>query len=166
MSLLGWLKRLFAPSAAQAVPVTVERSDEPSWLKIARGEVGVKEVSGDAAHPRIVEYALSTHLDRVLAKSDETPWCSSFTNWCIEHAGYRGTKSAWARSWLSWGEVLKQPKRGCVVVFSRGAGSGHVGFFLKEVGDSVLVLGGNQNNSVCEALYPKDRLLGYRWPKG
>ena len=45
---------------------------------------------------------------------------------------------------------------------------GNVGFFMGEVRKNgqtfVRVLGGNQNDSVNETLYPKDRLLAYRRP--
>lgn len=72
--------------------------------------------------------------------------------------------SAWARSYLNYGEKITKPKYGAVVVFSRGTSSGHVAFYLDETKDSVLVLGGNQGNAVTKAWYPKSRLLGYRWP--
>jgi uncharacterized protein (TIGR02594 family) len=161
------------PSAASAeasgviVPkkTTNEDHDDPPWLRAARGEVGIKEMSGTLDNPRIIEYHMTTTLNKSEAQNDETPWCSSFANWCMERAGRKGTDSAWARSWLKWGYHLDAPRLGCIVVFSRGETSGHVGFFIKEIGDRILVLGGNQNNSVCEAFYPKSRLLALRWPK-
>ena len=174
----AWLKKLLtpkvnkneAPEAKLIRPMQDLLADQktqqiPKWLSVARGEVGVKEAVGSADNPRIVEYHLSTSLDKGAAFQDETPWCSSFVNWCMEKAGEDGTNSAWARSWLRWGFSIDKPTYGCVVIFSRGTDSGHVAFFLKEVGPNLLVFGGNQNDSVCEALYPKERVLGYRWPK-
>ena len=138
--------------------------DSPLWLKIARSQVGVKEMAGPLDNPQIIRYHMSTLLDKNLAQHDETPWCSSFVNWCMREAGRVGTDSAWAKSWIKWGYPLDIPRKGCVAVFSRGEVNGHVGFFIKEIGENVIVLGGNQKDSVCEALYPKSRLLGYRWP--
>lgn len=175
--ILNFLKSLFTKNTQAPAPSvrpiqeelgkSKKASDfiEPAWLAVARKELGVKEHVGDADNPRIVEYHRSTSLGKADANEDETPWCSSFVNWCMVKAGRYGTNSAWARSWLKWGVALDVPKLGCVVVFSRNTNSGHVGFFIKEVGENILVLGGNQNNEVCEALYPKSRLLGYRWPK-
>jgi len=53
---------------------------------------------------------------------------------------------------------------GCMVVFQRGSSptSGHVAFYLETRGTGILVLGGNQSNSVCVSSYPAGKLLGYR----
>ena len=126
----------------------------------AKQEVGQKEIAGDGNNPRIVEYHQTTSLR---ATTDEVSWCSSFVNWCCRQAGVAGTDSAAARSWLRWGEQLKQPVEGCVVVFRRGAPpSGHVGFFVKRDGVNVWVLGGNQSNMVKISVYKASDVLGYR----
>ena len=140
------------------------------WYASARGEIGVSEVKGKRRHNnRIIEYHRSTKLGKTLASRDETPWCSSFVNWCMEQNGMKGTDSALARSWLNWGEVLAKPTEGCVVVFARpkaGKNAGHVGFYVRETAERIRVLGGNQSNKVQESNYGKGTLLGYRWPKG
>ena len=139
----------------------------PTWFIAALGEVGEKERAGDADNPRIVEYldkATSVPDDML---EDETAWCSAFANWCMLAGGRRGTGRANARSWLQWGQPLATPRLGCIVVFSRpaaGPASGHVAFFVNEIGSQLHVLGGNQGNQVGIAPYPKARLLGYRWP--
>jgi hypothetical protein len=67
---------------------------------------------------------------------------------------------------LTWGEPATEPYRpGDVVVFWRerpGGIKGHVAFFVEENDTHVLVLGGNQNNAVRKAYYPKTRILGVR----
>ncbi len=137
---------------------------DPPWLAIARLELGVKEFPGATDNPRIVEYHRSTTLPAPLRENDETHWCSSFVNWCIERAGYEGTNSAWARSWEQWGMPLAAPKRGCIAVYSR-TGGGHVAFYLETVGGKVRHLGGNQSDAVTIASPDKEhQLLGYRWP--
>ncbi len=138
-----------------------------TWFAIAMREMetGVDEVAGPEHNPRIVEYHQSTSLK---ATDDETPWCSSFVNWCMEQAGEEKTNSAMARSWLKWGEALAEPRKGCVAVFSRGniPTAGHVGFYVDEINGRILLLGGNQSNQININSYPKSSLLGYRWPKG
>lgn len=136
------------------------------WYGIAMREMetGVDEIPGPQHNPRILEYHQSTTLR---ATDDETPWCSSFVNWCMEQAGHPGTRSALARSWLAWGRPLEEPRKGCVVVLQRGQHptQGHVGFLHGRERDRLLVLGGNQGDQVNIRSYPADRLLGYRWPE-
>lgn len=138
---------------------------KPAWLEIAEGELGVKELAGGAAEARIVKYHATTTLK---ATSDEVPWCSAFANWCIQRAGLKGTGLANARSWLTWGKRLEEPREGCIVVFKRGSNptSGHVAFFVGMDGNYLRVLGGNQSDCVKVSRYPVADVLGYRWPKG
>lgn len=138
-----------------------ENSNDTPWMDIAKKEIGMKEVPGSGNNPRVVEYHSATTLK---ATEDSVPWCSAFVSWCLEQAEIKSTKNAWARSYLQWGKKLDKPRYGCVVVFSRGDNSGHVGFFQAETEDTIMVLGGNQSDSVCIKEYPKSRLLGYRWP--
>jgi uncharacterized protein (TIGR02594 family) len=131
--------------------------------QVAIEELGVSEVPGIAANKRIQEYHSTT---RLAALSDEVPWCSAFVNWCCVQAGIRGTGSAAARSWLSWG-VPCAPREGCVVVMARGnnAALGHVAFYVADFDSQrITVLGGNQGDCVSYGVYAKSRVLGYRWP--
>lgn len=130
-------------------------------MEHALGERGVLETPGAGDNPRVVEYLRTTTLPLALASEDETPWCSAFVNWCMTRAGVKGTGSAAARSWLSWGHPLEEPRRGCVAVLSRDGG-GHVGFYLRTVGSQIHLFGGNQNNMVGVRAYDRSRLLGYR----
>jgi uncharacterized protein (TIGR02594 family) len=137
--------------------------NKPTWLDIAEHEIGTKEINGPKSNERIIEYHACTSLK---ATTDETAWCSAFVNWCMRHAGLKGTNSAAARSWLQWGVELKAPVPGCIVIFKRGAPpSGHVAFYASDVGnDYIKVLGGNQGDQVKYSNYPKQDILGYRWP--
>lgn len=133
-------------------------------MPIALAEQGQIEVPGDADNPRIVEYLKSTTLPPELAAQDETAWCSAFVNWCVEHSGHKGTRSAAARSWLEWGKAISIPRRGCIAVFSRGESSGHVAFYMCSILHNYIVLGGNQANRVGVNDYDRARLLGFRVP--
>jgi hypothetical protein len=91
-----------SPHTSTAPPVRLplpERGNAP-WMAIAMREQGQAEIKGPAANPRIIEYHAATTLR---ARSDETAWCSSFANWCMQQAGIPGTKSAAAISWMHWG---------------------------------------------------------------
>lgn len=129
--------------------------------EFAKLEIGTTEVPGPVNNPRIVEYHATTTLK---ATDDETSWCSSFVNWCVKKAGFKGTNSAAARSWLKWGVVTDDPKEGDIVIFKRPPSptSGHVAFFVKKEGDFIYCLGGNQSNQVRISKYKASDLLGYR----
>jgi uncharacterized protein (TIGR02594 family) len=139
-------------------------SEEFPWMPIALPEMGTKEYAGAADNPRIVEYLSSTNLGPGDQANDETPWCSAFVNWCVEKAGYEGTDSAWAKSWLTWGENLAKPRRGCIAVFKREGGGGHVGFYIGKASSGIKILGGNQSDEVNISIRPASKLLGYRVP--
>ncbi len=139
--------------------------NSPPWLDVALAEVGVEEVPGPGDNSRIVEYHKACDDTET---GDEIAWCSSFVNWCMLQRGFQRTRSRAARSWLKWGNELplSAPAYGCVVILwreSKQSWKGHAGFYLGEVGDFILMLGGNQNNEVCIKLYPKSRVLSYRW---
>jgi uncharacterized protein (TIGR02594 family) len=138
-------------------------SPYPLHLQAAERELGIQEIKGGQHNPRILAYHAATSL---AASDDETPWCASFVNWCLEVTGQRGTQSATARSFLTWGHSVapEAAQPGDIAVFKRGSSpwQGHVGFFVGWDGSNVRLLGGNQNDSVSLASYPSTGLLGIR----
>ena len=143
--------------------------DDPPWLKRAFQELGEHEIAGRKSNPDIERFLQSTVEGPPGHMADEIHWCSAFVNCMIEDATLlEGTNNVAARSWLAFGKPIKNPVRGCIVVFSRpnnGPNSGHVAFFLKKTGSTIRVLGGNQSDSVSIGDYPASRLLGYRLPE-
>jgi uncharacterized protein (TIGR02594 family) len=81
-------------------------------------------------------------------------------------AGYQGTNSAWARSWLEWGREPADEEfgPGVIVILERGADSGHVAFLEDWNANQVYLLGGNQGNAVSRAWFRMNRVIGYRVP--
>lgn len=163
----GWASKRFLAKQPYIPPI----GEDFAWMAIAELEKGVHEIPGGENHPRVVEYLHSTNnLDKASKSKDETPWCSAFVNWSLTQAGYAGTNSALARSWMNWGQAIAEPRKGCIVVFTREKVFGHVAFYLGETDTHVKVLGGNQLNpetnifEVSEKSYPKTDLLGYRIP--
>jgi uncharacterized protein (TIGR02594 family) len=139
-----------------AAPQPAAGTGHAGWMDIARGEMGQSEIAGSRDNARIVQYHDTTTLH---AKDDETPWCSSFVNWTLEKAGYKGTDSAAAISWAQWGDKvngLGSAREGDVVVLHQKgapASSNHVGFFVRGANGQVTLLGGNQSNQVKESTY-------------
>lgn len=142
---------------------TTEAADEPGpgWYKIAKAEVGIKEIVDPNKHnKRILEYHSTTTLG---AKTDEIPWCSSFVNWVMVQSGIKGTNNALAKSWASWGTAVSTPTKGVVTVIKRknkdsdsstGSSTGyHVGFFESSSSTRITLLGGNQSNQVKSSTF-------------
>jgi uncharacterized protein (TIGR02594 family) len=131
-------------------------------MDIAKRELGTAEIPGASNNnPRILSYIAVCGY----SYGDETPWCSAFVNWVLRQVGYSRTSNLRARSWLHWGQP-SGPCYGAITVLTRTSdpGSGHVGFLVREAGQQILLLGGNQANQVSVAWFPRIQLLGYRWP--
>lgn len=162
----GWSSKKYL----KKIPYIPLPGEDFPWMKIAEAEKGVSQMAGNEHNPRILDYLRTTTVDKSAASRDETSWCSAFVNWCLVQAGYETTQSALARSWLGWGQEIKTPGRGCIVVLRREKIFGHVGFFLEATGTHLKLLGGNQTNpetgrsEVCEKFFPKADVMGYRIP--
>ena len=139
---------------------------------IAQRFVNVKEAPGKASNPHILAML---RLDSAWPDGDDVPWCSAFVNYIAWLLRLPRSKSLRARSWLLVGTPvsLSKAKAGTdVVILKRGGGDqpgpdvieapGHVGFYAGHEGDDILILGGNQSDSVNITRYSKDRLLGIR----
>lgn len=163
----GFMFEGFLDPVSGGLPLSLSAVRKP--IDVARAELAlnIKELPGDRQNPRIVMYHATT---RGGAAPDETAWCSSFVNYCVEQAGLVGTDSKWARSWhdAGWGrDVTESAKEGDLVVWRRqgnGDDGGHVGFFIDADEAEIRVLGGNQSNSLCIAAYPRAGAKGlYRY---
>jgi lysozyme family protein len=84
----------------------------------------------------------------------------------LGRSGAGHTGSLLARSYLDFGEAMDLPGLGAIAVLSRGSdpNAGHVEFYLGETTDKLILLGGNQGDSVSVEAFDSGRLLGYRWP--
>lgn len=99
-----------------------------------------------------------------------TPWCSAAMMASQRAAGnvIPNYISLMARSWLKLPNkiALDDAEEGDIVIFARGSNgySGHVTYFVEHNPDdnTIICLGGNQADMVCEAPYRTDRLLGIR----
>lgn len=145
-------------------------SSNTPWMTMATNEKGQSELPGNLHNPRILEYHAATALH---ATNDETPWCSSFVNWCLKQASINGTNSAAAASWVSWGQATS-PQYGAIIVIykpnaansSLTSSGNHVGFLVEESATHYKILGGNQSDQVKETKFPKSswQLKAMRWP--
>lgn len=144
-------------------------------LGLAQRFVGIRETVGPDSNPQILAML---RLDDEWPKTDATPWCSAFVNYIAWLLNLPRSRRLNARSWLAVGQPvpLDQARPGFdVAVLTRGKppqpgpekldAPGHVGFFAGFAGinrSKILVLGGNQGDTVSIAEYPAERLLGVR----
>jgi uncharacterized protein (TIGR02594 family) len=164
---------------------------DPPWLRLARREVGQKELKGGSQaaaaerdNPQIVAYwrraGILKKKDKTLwtPSNDEVPWCAAFIGAMLRDAGFPGSGEALARSYQRYGIAVMNADRvnpwfaipaGALVVLNRnsaGPTKGHVGFAVGNSKGAVQLLGGNQNDAVSIDWFPKSRIVDVRWPAG
>lgn len=135
---------------------------KPLWIIEAQRHIGLKEIKGSKHNNFIIVWLKSL---KAWWSDDETPWCGTFVAHCMKTANCVLPKY-WmrAKDWLNWGKIIDKPFVGCIVVFER-QGGGHVGFIVgRDENNNLMVLGGNQGDSVKISPFSVDRVLGYRWP--
>ncbi len=151
-----WLKSLFSWGS--------EKTETPNEkiLRIAMGEIGVKEKTG-GENPRIIEYHAHTSGK---FDEDEVPWCSSFISWVMDQCDLDSTNNALAISYASWGnkvESLAEALPGDIIVRSRSGGN-HVHILTEkhDGGTTYKALGGNQSDAVNIGVYPVSGIKAIR----
>lgn len=135
------------------------------WLNVAKKYLGTQEIVGPQHNPTVVKMYSDVGFPNI--HDDETAWCAAFVGSVLKEDGQPYLRSLSARSYLSYGTNLSDPREGCIVVFWRGSPNGwmgHVGFVNRFDEDHLYVIGGNQNNQVNETRFPKTQVLAYRWP--
>ncbi len=96
-----------------------------------------------------------------------TPWCAGYVGSVLNASGLKGTGSLAAKSYLQFGNPTENPTKGDIVVLNRtnDPSLGHVGFYAgRDDKNNVLVLGGNQDNSVSVKPFSPQQVAGYRTP--
>ena len=157
------------PSINTTVPTAPAPFYRPiPWYEWAKKQIGTKEVAGKASNPLILEWLKDAFE---WADDDSTlAWCGIFVKEALESCGMPYAKGfASSRAWLKYGEHVPDGKEelGDIAVFWRGSKDGwkgHVGFYAGKNGDNILVLGGNQSDSVSISPQTSYRLLGFRRP--
>lgn len=125
---------------------------------------GVEDIA-DRSDLRMIRAA--AWLDRRVPV--DVAWCGLFVGHCLKTALPNVSQPVArmrARPWLSYGEPA-QPQVGALLVFwqvLKHSPFGHVGFYWAEDDDCFHVLGGNQRARIEVQRWPKERLIGCRWP--
>jgi uncharacterized protein (TIGR02594 family) len=92
-------------------------------------------------------------------------WCATFMNMVLAKVGYAGTNSDAAKSFAYYGRRISEPRVGAIAVLTRGKNGGHVGVVsgIDSSGNPVII-SGNHNKRVGEAIYARSRVIAYVMP--
>jgi len=92
-------------------------------------------------------------------------WCATFMNFVLAKVGYAGTNSDAAKSFAYYGRRIYEPRVGAIAVLTRGRHGGHVGVVsgIDKNGDPIII-SGNHNRAVGEAVYRRSRVIAYVLP--
>jgi uncharacterized protein (TIGR02594 family) len=92
-------------------------------------------------------------------------WCATFMNMVLAKAGYAGTNSDAAKSFAYYGRRVSEPRVGAIAVLTRGKRGGHVGVVSGiDKNGNPMIISGNHNKRVGEAIYPRRRVIAYVMP--
>lgn len=127
-------------------------------MEFAKAYLGKSEGKDAGAISAFIKQAAGIDINPA-----STAWCAAFVDAVLHASGGAGTGKLNAKSYLNWGQPVTEPQPGDIVVFDRGGGMGHVGFFASSNPDGTInVLGGNQSDSVKLSIFKTDNVLGYR----
>lgn len=131
---------------------------------ISRSENRRRAVAPSFGGGSIVAYARS-QIGNGAIYGRRNLWCARFMNYVLERSGYRGTGSDMASSFAKYGRRISGPRVGAIAVMSRGRRGGHVGVVTGvDAHGNPIIISGNHNRRVAEAVYPRGRVYAYVMP--
>lgn len=126
--------------------------------------LGIKEVPGNNDNPQIMAMAKALGLEKIYLH-DEMPWCALAQSYLCLKTGkpLPGQKYDLLRaiSFANWGNPVKSPQLGDVLIFKREGGA-HVAMYIAESENTYHVMGGNQGDAYSIVEIAKSRLFTAR----
>jgi uncharacterized protein (TIGR02594 family) len=90
-------------------------------------------------------------------------WCGAFMDMVLKQTGHRGGGNL-ALGYLHYGTRVAGPQVGAIAVMGR-RGGGHVGVVSGiDANGNPIIVSGNHNHTVAEAVYPRSRISAYVLP--
>jgi uncharacterized protein (TIGR02594 family) len=171
-NILDWITPAHAELArskdGEGAPLALINLDEKRapWMKVAIDEAkkfhGMKEDNIEKSINFPVE--LKTGMKTMIG--DKNPWCAAFANWCLKQAGYpTDAGTIWASranaflqhttgsinpkaTYNPLFKIIDEPIYGAIAVEGKPNRGHHVGFVYGKDGDNIIILGGNQSNTI------------------
>jgi len=92
-------------------------------------------------------------------------WCGAFMDMVLRKTGHKGGGNL-ALGYTHYGTRVDGPQVGAIAVMGRHGG-GHVGVVVGvDVSGNPIIISGNHNHTVAEAVYPRARIAAYVMPNG
>ncbi len=92
-------------------------------------------------------------------------WCGAFMDMVLKRTGHAGGGNL-ASAYARYGQRVSGPQVGAIAVMGRHGG-GHVGVVSGvDPNGNPIIVSGNHNHTVAEAVYPRSRISAYVLPGG
>jgi uncharacterized protein (TIGR02594 family) len=92
-------------------------------------------------------------------------WCGAFMDMVLKRTGHEGGGNL-ASAYARYGTRVAGPQVGAIAVMGR-RGGGHVGVVSGiDANGNPIIVSGNHNHTVAEAVYPRSRISAYVIPGG
>ena len=162
------------PNPDRPIEVPVENTTA-SWMSWMAKHEGMNEANNSRELADLVwkhtTYTPGQKARTVTGKA--FAWCAATVNAALENSGYKGNRSAAAKSFVTFGKEC-EIKPGAVIVIRHKGGGHHVTFFHHWVNEKkklMACLGGNQSNALRISVYDvsgnahgADQVVASRWP--
>jgi uncharacterized protein (TIGR02594 family) len=90
-------------------------------------------------------------------------WCGAFMDMILKETGHKGGGNL-ALGYEHYGHRVSGPQIGAIAVMTRHGG-GHVGVVAGiDANGNPIIISGNHNHTVAEAVYPRSRIAAYVMP--
>ncbi|SET60694.1 LysM peptidoglycan-binding domain-containing protein [Thorsellia anophelis] len=135
---------------ANTVPIDQKRAP---WMEYAINEAKKWAGKDETIINETINYHKEVNVGLKTIVGDNNPWCASFVNYCFQCADYPiSSPPSRASSFIDNSNFKKidRPVYGCLIIWEKPSGSGHVGFIYgkDKVSNDMIILGGNQNDSI------------------
>lgn len=156
------------PPLPVAKPKQMAQRPAPATVPRERAPVEHVSLSASTLKPAFGWPALVIEARKYMGTNptDRTRlWCATFMNFVLAKAGYSGTNSDAAKSFAYYGRRISEPRVGAIAVLTRGKNGGHVGVVsgIDSHGNPIII-SGNHNKRVGEAVYARSRVIAYVMP--
>ena len=138
----------------------------PPWMAEMYRRMGMHEVRNNAS---LIEFL---KIGKYLGNPKDLPWCGDGVESCILKVLPKEpvpSNPFFAQNWKNFGIDVGRPIVGAVGVIKWTPTSGHVGFIAGVSGNSVEMLGANQNNEINITRFsmgtPSRGFIAFRWPR-
>lgn len=112
------------------------------YVNMARAETPLQIAQSQIGNGEEVKNNCGKQVRMYLNGQEGLPWCAGFVSYCLKMGGKNVRYTLRARDFLTLGKIVKNPKKGDLVVFSR-QGGGHIGIIEEVLNNKIITIEGN-----------------------